>query len=80
MRVLHSLEAHRARVAQLRALGYRVKTIKLPDGSLVTLTSKKRFVCSAGHCLWKRDPGGAPAVPLPKRSSKAKASKKRPRR
>lgn len=65
------MEAHRARVAQLRALGYRVKTIKLPDGSLLTLTSKKRFVCTANHCLWRRDPGGAPAVPLP-RSRKAK--------
>lgn len=81
MRVLHSLEAHRARVAQLRALGYRVKVIKLPDGSLLTLTSKKRFVCSAGHCLWKRDPGGAPAVPLKRpKAKKRKASKKRARR
>lgn len=71
------MEAHRARVAQLRALGYRVKVIKLPDGSLVTLTSKKRFVCSAGHCMWKRDPGGAPAVPLPKRSKRAPKRAKR---
>lgn len=82
MRVIHSEEAHRARVAQLRALGYRVKIIKLPDGSRVTLTSKQRFVCSAHHCFWKRDPGGAPAVPFkkPKATSKrpkAKASKRR---
>jgi hypothetical protein len=72
MRVIHSEEVHRARVAQLRALGYRVKIIKLPDGSRVTLTSKQRFVCSAHHCLWKRDPGGAPGVPFPKVPKKAK--------
>lgn len=74
MRVIHSEEAHRARVAQLRALGYRVKIIKLPDGSRLTLTSKKRFVCNAHHCFWKRDPGGGPAVPWPK---KTKAKKKK---
>jgi hypothetical protein len=76
MRVIHSEEAHRARVAQLRALGYRVKIVKLPDGSRLTLTSKKRFVCSAHHCFWKRDPGGSAAVPLPKK----RAAKKRRRR
>lgn len=76
MRVIHNEEAHRARVAQLRAMGYRVKIITLPDGSRVVLTSKKRFVCNSSHCFWKRDPGGAPAVPLPK---KPKAAKKRRR-
>lgn len=66
MRIVKSMEEHRARVAQLRALGYRVKTIKLPTGDLVTLVSKKRFVCKAGHCTWLRDKGGAAAVPRPK--------------
>lgn len=77
MRLIHNEEAHRARVAQLRALGYRVKIVKLPDGSRLVLTSKKRFVCSSNHCFWKRDPGGAPAVPL--RKVKRKASKRRRR-
>lgn len=66
MRIVKTLEEHRARVAQLRALGYRVKTIKLPTGELVTLVSKKRFVCRANHCTWIRDKGGAAAVPRPK--------------
>lgn len=72
MRVV-SVEEHRARVKQLRALGYRVKTIKLPNGQSVTLTSKKRFVCRAHHCTWVRDPGGAPAVPMPGKKKKRKA-------
>ena len=65
MRTL-SIEEHRARVKQLRALGYRVKVVRLPNGQSVTLTSKKRFVCRANHCTWIQDPGGAPAVPLPR--------------
>jgi G:T-mismatch repair DNA endonuclease (very short patch repair protein) len=82
MRVIHNEEAHRARVAQLRALGYRVKTITLPDGSGLVLTSKKRFVCSANHCFWKRDPGGAPSVPWPKKrtAKKKRRAKKAARR
>lgn len=75
MRVIHNEEAHRARVAQLRALGYRVKIVKLPDGSRLVLTSKKRFVCSSHHCYWKRDPGGAPAVPW-KRAKKKKRARR----
>jgi hypothetical protein len=75
LKIIRSMEAHRARVAQLRALGYRVKTIRLPNGDLVTLTSKKRFVCRAHHCFSVRDPGGAPAVPWPPK--KAKKAKKR---
>ncbi len=66
MHIVKSLKEHRDRVKQLRKLGYRVKTIKLPNGDLVTLTSKKRFVCRAHHCTWIRDAGGAPAVPMPK--------------
>ncbi len=80
MRVVHSEEAHRARVAQLRALGYKVKILKLPDGSRITLVSKKRFVCTAHHCYWKRDPGGALAVPRPKLPRKPAKKKKRARR
>lgn len=76
MRVIHNEEAHRARVAQLRALGYRVKIVKLPDGSRLVLTSKQRFVCSSHHCYWKRDPGGARAVPLKKRASSKKARRR----
>lgn len=79
MRIIHSEELHRARVAQLRALGYRVKIVTLPDGSRLVLTSKKRFVCSSHHCLWKRDPGGAPAVPLPKKKPAARRKAKRKR-
>lgn len=67
MRVVRTWEEHQARVKQLRKLGYRVKTVILPNGDRVTLTSKKRFVCRAHHCYSVRDPGGAPAVPLPKK-------------
>lgn len=70
MRVVKSIEEHRARVAQLRALGYRVKVITLPNGDRVTLVSKKRFVCHAHHCTSVRDPGGARAVPWPKKKKK----------
>jgi hypothetical protein len=61
-----SYEEHLARVRQLRKLGYRVKTIKLPNGQSLVLTSKQRFVCRAHHCTARRDKGGAPAVPWPK--------------
>jgi hypothetical protein len=73
MRLVHSMEEHRARVAQLRALGYRVKTILLPNGDRLVLTSKKRFVCSAHHCVTKTDKGGAPAVPWPKKKKKRRS-------
>ena len=76
MRVVRNEEAHRARVAQLRALGYRVKIVRLPDGSRLVLTSKKRFVCTSHHCFWKADPGGAPAVPWPKKKAKKKGRRK----
>lgn len=66
MHIATTIEEHRARVKQLRKLGYRVKTIKLPNGDMVTLTSKKRFVCRANHCTSFRDAGGGPAVPWPK--------------
>lgn len=65
-----SYEEHLARVRQLRKLGYRVKTIKLPNGQSVVLTSKKHFVCRAHHCTWVRTPGGAPRVPWPKKSTR----------
>jgi hypothetical protein len=70
IRVVKSMEEHRARVAQLRALGYKVKTITLPNGDRLVLTSKKRFVCRAHHCTWIRDPGGSPAVPFPKKKKR----------
>jgi hypothetical protein len=72
MLILHNEAEHRARVAQLRALGYRVKTITLPNGDRVTLTSKKRFVCKAHHCFTREDPGGAPKVPWPPKKKKKK--------
>lgn len=77
MRVVKTLAEHNARVAQLRALGYKVKTITLPTGDKVTLTSRKRFVCRANHCTWIRDPGGAPAVPWPGAKKKKRRAKRR---
>jgi hypothetical protein len=56
MHIAKSLADHKARVRQLRKL------------VLVTLTSKKHFVCRAHHCTMVRSPGGAPAVPWPKKS------------
>jgi hypothetical protein len=65
MRVITSEDEHRARVKQLRKLGYKVKTITLPNGDRLVLTSKKRFVCRAHHCTSFYD-GGAKKVPWPK--------------
>lgn len=76
MRTVRTYEEHLARVRQLRKLGYRVKTLRLPNGELVTLTSKQRFVCRAHHCTAFRDAGGAPAVPWPK-TKKKRARRKR---
>lgn len=77
MRTLHDWDQHIARVKQLRRLGYRVKTITLPSGDRVVLTSKKHFVCRADHCSWVRSPGGAPAVPMPKKKARRKARRSR---
>jgi hypothetical protein len=77
MRIIKSEAEHRARVAQLRALGYTVKTITLPNGDGLTITSKKRFKCNAAHyCAWIRDRGGAPAVPWPRKRKAKKKSKR----
>jgi hypothetical protein len=43
------LETHKRRVKALRKAGYRVKTIRLEDGSLVVLRSKRPFNCTAHH-------------------------------
>lgn len=72
MRIAHSWQEHQARVKQLRRLGYRVKVVTLPTGDRLVLTSKKHFVCRADHCSWVRSPGGAPAVPWPRRAKKAR--------
>lgn len=73
MRIVKTREEHLARVRQLRKLGYRVKTLRLPNGDFVTLTSKQRFVCRAHHCTQFRDPGGAQAVAWPKKATRKKS-------
>jgi hypothetical protein len=55
MRVVKSWNEHQARVAHLRALGYRVKIITLPNGDRVVLKSKKPFVCSSSFCTTAKD-------------------------
>lgn len=42
-------EESKAQIARLRARGYLIKTVTLPDGKQVVLSSKKRFVCRAIH-------------------------------
>lgn len=72
MRIAHTWQEHQARVKQLRQLGYRVKVVTLPNGDRFVLTSKKHFVCRADHCTWVRSRGGAPAVPWPKKKTRAR--------
>jgi len=40
----------RARIKKLRTMGYKVKTVTLPNGDRVILKSRKRFVCTKSHC------------------------------
>lgn len=49
-----TLDESKARVRQLRAAGYRVKIVNLPNGDRVVLKSKRPFVCSAHHHCSKR--------------------------
>jgi hypothetical protein len=42
---------HRARIKKLRAQGYRIKIVSLPNGTKVVLKSKKAFVCRGAHCV-----------------------------
>ena len=62
-----------ARIALLRKRGYRVKKIRLPNGDVVVLKSKKRFVCSAAGCI---DMGKKPT----RRRKAAKRKRTRARR
>lgn len=60
-------EEAEARARQLRKLGYKIKRIPTPWGA-VYLRSKKRFVCSGSHCVYK--PGTPP--PMKRRRKVAK--------
>lgn len=74
MRQVQTLAESNARIAQLRAQGFRVKVINGPWGRIV-LRSKKAFTCSAHHhCSWK------PVKPLPYMPKRKPATKRKRRR